>query len=237
MKTFIALIFALAATGIAFAAELVRPEVLVHPVNKKCHENCSPLCGHLLRVRVWQQEDFNRLPQENAAFRCYVDKENFYVEVFVEDKDIICEAASPDAKLFNASDAIQIFLKSEKQTFLWEFNVTAGNVSNGFLYPGPGCQITAAAEKLSAKHEVKVDGTINDIKDNDRSWSVRVTIPLALLRRNGLNFRDSEAWTILVSRNNYGKHLRNREISTYPQMLRGDNDPARFARLVIPAVK
>ncbi len=235
MKQLLTFFLALGAIISASGAELVRQEIPILPVNKKCNKNCSPLCGNLLRVKVEWIHEFNRLPREKAAFRCYMDKENFYVETFLIDKDIICEAPSPAMpKLYNVSDTVQIILKSDKHTALWEFNVTASGIANGFLYPGPGALFPELAEKLAVKHEIKVDGTVNKNDDIDRSWSVRTTIPLSMLRRFGLQFTGSENWTMLVVRNNYGRFLAVRELSTFPQTLRETYDSARFGLLVFP---
>ena len=235
MKQILASVITLGAIICTSGAELARQEIQIHPANTKCHENCSPLCGNLLRVKVEWVHEFNRLPKEKAAFRCSMDKENFYVDTYLVDKDIICDAQSPAVqKLYNVSDSIQIILKSDKHTAVWEFNVTAKGIHNAFLYPGPGALLPELSEKLAVKHEVKVDGTINDNRDTDRSWRVRTTIPLSILRRHGLNFCSSENWTMLVLRNNYGRHLSGRELSTFPQTLRETYDSTRFGILVFP---
>ena len=220
------------------AAEYVRPEVFIRPADQKCEKDCTPLCGNILRVQAWKIEDLNRLPSEKTALRCYLDKENFYVEVFMQDSDIISEAKdNKNPKLTSIADGIQILLHSEKRTTLWEINVTANDMSNCFFMPGSGNVLAASAEPFEVKREVTLQGTLNDSKDIDKSWSVKVTIPLSILRRKGLFFTGSENWTIMVYRSNFGRYLAEYEQSNFPQMLRNVYETTRFARLVFPEAK
>ncbi len=238
MKHLITTLCAAAALFSINAAEYVRPEVLIRPADQVCGENCTPLCGNILRAQAWKIEDLNRLPSEKAALRCYLDKENFYVEVFMQDRDIISEAKdNKNPKLPSIADGIQILLHSEKRTNIWEINVTANDLSNCFFMPGSGNILAASSETFEVKREVKLEGTLSNSKDVDKSWSVKVTIPLSILRRNGLFFTNSENWTIMVYRSNYGRYLADREQSTFPQTLRNVYETTRFARLVFPEAK
>ena len=235
MKHFITALCAAAALFSVSAAEFVRPEVIIRPADRKCGKDCTPLCGNILRAQAWKIEDLSRLPGEKAALRCYLDKENFYVEVFMQDSDILSEAHNnKNPKLCSVADGVQILLHSEKRTNIWEINVTANDMSNCFILPGGGAPIIGRAEAFEVKREVKLAGTLNDSKDIDKSWSVKVTIPLSILRRKGLNFTKSENWTIMVYRSNYGRYLADREQSCFPQVLRNVYDTTRVARLVFP---
>lgn len=238
MKHFFTALCAAAALFSINAAEYVRPEVFIRPADQKCKKDCTPLCGNILRVQAWKIEDLNRLPSEKTALRCYLDKENFYVEVFMQDSDIISEAKNnKNPKLTSIADGIQILLHSEKRTNIWEINVTANDMSNCFFMPGSGNVLAASAEPFEVKREVTLQGTLNDSKDIDKSWSVKVTIPLSILRRKGLFFTGSENWTIMVYRSNFGRYLPEYEQSNFPQMLRNVYETTRFARLVFPEAK
>ncbi len=238
MKHLITTLCACAAIFGVSAAEYVRPEVVIRPADQKCPEECSPLCGNIFRAQAWKLEDFNRLPSEQTALRCSMDKDNLYIELYMEDKDILSEALNNKSpKLYNIADAVQILLHCEKQPNIWEINVTSNSMSNCFLMPGGGAPLPICSEKFNYKYEVKVDGTLNDSKDIDKSWSAKVTVPLSELRRKGLLFTESENWTILVYRNNYGRYLAGREHSCFPQTLRNVYETARFAKLVFPKAK
>ena len=100
--------------------------------------------------------------------------------------------------------------------------------------PGAGAPLPICSETFNYKYEVNLEGTLNDSKDIDKAWSVRVTVPISELRRKGLLFTESENWTIMVYRNNYGRYLANREHSSFPQSLRNIYETARFAKLVFP---
>ena len=238
MKHFITTLCAAAAIFGATAAEYVRPEVTVRKADYKCPPECSPLCGNIFRIQASKPEDFNRLPSEQAALRCSMDKENLYIEVYMQDKDILSEAVNNKSpKLYNLADAVQILLHCEKQPDIWEINVTSNSMSNCFLMPGAGAALPICSETFNYKYEVSLEGTLNNSKDIDKSWSVKVTVPLSELRRKGLLFTESENWTILVYRNNYGLYLTGREHSCFPQTLRNVYETARFAKLVFPKEK
>ena len=205
MKHFISTLCATVAMFGVTAAEYVRPEVIIRPADYKCPPECSPLCGNIFRVQASKIEDFNRLPSEQTALRCSMDKDNLYIEVYMQDKDILSEAVNnKNPKLYNLADAVQILLHCEKQPNIWEINVTANSMSNCFLMPGAGAALPICSDTFNYKYEVSLEGTLNDSKDIDKSWSVKVTVPISELRRKGLLFTESENWTILVYRNNYG---------------------------------
>ena len=236
MKTFAAAFCALTAIFTVTAAELVRPEMAIRRADQKCGEKCSPLCGYILRTQALRIEDFNRLPVEKAAVRCSMDEKNLYIDVYMEDKDIITEAVNDkNPKLYNIGDAVQILIKSDKLPGIWEINVSANNFTNGFYYPGAGAIVPNCAEKFTVASEIKINGTVNKSTDVDQSWQVRTTVPLSLLRRNGLNFTASENWSMLVLRSDFGFNIPVREFSSFPQTLRHVYEPGRFALLTFPA--
>lgn len=238
MKHLITTLCAAAAVFSATAAEYLRPEVVIRPADRKCAQKCNKSCGDTFRIQAWKIEDFNRLPYEKSSLRCSLDDKNFYIEIEMEDKDILSEALNnKSAKLYNIADAVQILLHSEKLPNVWEISVTANNMSNCFLMPGGGAPLPICSEKFNVKTEVKLDGTLNNSADVDKAWSVKVTIPLTELRRKGLNFTENENWTILVFRNNYGRNLAAREYSCFPQTLRNVYETARFAKLTFPKSK
>ena len=236
MKTFVTLLCTAAAIITANAAEYVRPEVAIRPADKECSAKCANKCGALFRCQAWKIEDFNRLPAEKAVLRCSMDKENLYIDVCMQDKDILSEAENnKSAKLYNLADAVQILIHSEKLPNIWEINVTANSMNNCFLMPGGGAPLPGCSETFAVKYDVKLDGTLNNSADVDKGWSVRVAIPLSVLRSKGLRFTADENWTIMVYRNNYGRYLAAREYSSFPQSLRNVYETARFAKLVFPA--
>ncbi len=238
MKNIVTTFCAAAAIFSAAASEYLRPEVTIHPIGKECTKKCQAFCPNVFRVQAWKIEDFNRLAVENAAMRCSMDDKNFYIELKMKDGDIVSEALdNKSSKLYNIADAVQILLNCDKYPNIWEINVTANNMSNCFFMPGGGAALPICSEKFSVKTEVKLDGSLNNSSDTDKSWSVKVTIPLAELRRKNLRFTADENWNILVFRNNFGSNLPARELSSFPQTLRNVYETARFARLVFPENK
>lgn len=215
-----------------FAGTLLRPVLEVLPIGSS-RSGCQLECGELLRIRADKMEDFNIVPDEKASLRCYMDKNNFYVRLYCEDQDILSEVKSPAVlRPGNAADAVQILLKSERDPGIWEFNVTANNIVNGFFHHSAGAVIPASSEKLSgATATVSCEGTLNNSKDRDKAWRVNVTIPKSVFGKKGFKFTPEEKWTVIVVRSNFGVYQKAQEISSFPQSVLNVYDPARYAEL------
>jgi hypothetical protein len=63
-----------------------------------------------------------------------------------------------------------------------------------------------------------VDGTLNNWKDKDKSWTIEMAIPIKELTVYGAKFDNSAEWSILLARYNYSVYLQKQELSAYPQL-------------------
>jgi len=217
--------------------EIYRPEFKLFPPPARCISSCKQPCGETFLIIADKMPDFNVVPTEKAAARGYCDRENFYIKVECIDHDIVSEVKSSSvATPGNAGDTVQILLKSEKDPGIWEFNVTANNIVNGFFHYSSGAVIPASSPKIKGfKAEVSCFGTLNKMDDRDTAWRAVVTIPRTIFKNRNLKFTPEENWTILVRRYNYGVHLKAREISSFPQMtIFNLYESDRFARIIFP---
>ena len=219
------------------SGEIYRPEFKLFPPPARCISSCKQPCGETLLMLADKMEDFNVVPTEKAAVLGYCDRDNLYVKVECIDHDIISEVKSAAvARPGNAADTVQILLKSDKDPGIWEFNVTANNIVNGFFHYSSGAVIPASSPKLTgAKAEVTCFGTLNKMDDRDAAWRTVITIPRTIFQNRNLKFIPEEKWTILVRRYNYGVYLKAREISSFPQLtIFNLYESERFARIVFP---
>ncbi len=216
-------------------AEIYRPEFKLLPWPEKCSAKCPPLCGKTLLIAASKMEDFNIAPSERSSARGFYDRNNLYIKVRCEDRDITSEVKSPrTANPGNAADAVQIVLKSEKDHGIWVINITANDIVNCFFHHSAGSIVKPEIpEKTGINAQITCFGTLNKLDDTDTAWEALVTIPYSLFERCGLKFTAEEKWTILIRRYNYGIHLNAREISSFPQMTIFNHfEPARYARII-----
>ena len=68
------------------------------------------------------------------------------------------------------------------------------------------------------KSSVVLNGTLNQNKDKDDSWSVTVAVPLAEIAEQGIELKPGVPWKILIGRYNFSCHQPKRELTAYPQL-------------------
>ncbi|MDD5708036.1 MAG: hypothetical protein PHR35_19125, partial [Kiritimatiellae bacterium] len=60
--------------------------------------------------------------------------------------------------------------------------------------------------------------TLNDWPDMDRGWTAEMAVPVRHLTARGEKWGPGSRWRIMVSRYNYSRYLRNRELSMCPPL-------------------
>lgn len=178
------------------------------------------------RITAGKPEHFNRKPSEQSSVKATVDKDNLHLCLTMTDGDIISEAVSDQSSLHRFGDAVQIFIKSQKETYLWEFIFSPKNLKSCFFHLGPGAMFYPEVGSKFPEYTVK-----NSIKDG--IWRADVSIPLSIFRAKGFKFDKDEKWTIMIVRHNYSREHAQRETSSYPQAVGNTADPDYFAELII----
>ena len=178
------------------------------------------------RIVAHEPKHFNRKPSEQSSVKAALDKDNLRLSLTMTDGDIISEAVSDQSALHRFGDAVQIFVKSEKDTYLWEFIFSPKDLKSCFFHLGPGAMFYPAPGSKFPDFTIK-----NSIKDG--VWNAEVTIPLSIFRAKGFKFDKDEKWTVMIVRHNYSRQHASRETSCYPQAVSNTADPDYFAELVI----
>jgi len=152
------------------------------------------------------------------------DASNLYVAVTFEDSDIVAEGREDQLHHYSLGDLVEVFVKPADQTWYWELYATPPGRKTSFWFPGrgrlglPSCFAYTCGLRVAAT----VDGTLNDWKDRDRSWSAELAIPAADLTAPGGGFGPGSAWRVMVSRYNYSRYLPHVELSMAPALSRTD---------------
>ena len=213
MKKTIVAVCAIAMLGVS-AAEFVRPQL----VCGKDAEN--------FRKIAKLPEDFNRKPIESTTVKASYDKNNLYLEFAMDDDDTLTEAVKNQTQLRQQGDSLQLFFKSEKETYLWEFQLSPNGKKSCFFHYGAGRMFYPESD--SAFPDFKVVNTLAKGK-----WNVSVAIPLSIFREKGFKFTKDEKWTFMFVRHNYSRFHDDRDTSSYPQAISSTSNPEFFGELVL----
>lgn len=170
---------------------------------------------------------FNRLPQERGTVKFTKKADALCITTAFKDSDVVAESTADQTMLNKTGDAIQIFLKPENETFVWEIFVDPNNHKSCFFHWGLGRMFYTSSDKAE-KPAVSVKTA-----KGDGFWNAEILFPFSEVRKYGLNFSDKEEWTVMVVRTNYSKHLAKKELSSYPQAVKDFANPIFFGRLVL----
>lgn len=159
---------------------------------------------------------------QSGEVRLAWDSNYFYVGITFNDLDIIGEGKKNQLKHYKFGDICEIVLTPENETWYWEMYATpAGKKSCFFI---PGCARVGLPSMLEYKSELKVaskvNGTLNDWRDKDVSWSAEMAMPIKELTAHGEKFDNEGGFKILVARYNFGRYLKTEsaELSMTPQL-------------------
>jgi hypothetical protein len=157
---------------------------------------------------------------EAGEVRVAWDNQFFYVAVRYTDSDVVAEGAEDQLHHYLMGDLAELFIKPADQTWYWEMYVTPAGRKTTLFFPGRGRLGLKSAEDNPGGLVVaaQVQGTLNQWQDKDASWTGEMAVPLRDLTARGESFGPGSAWTIMVSRYNYSRHLPWKELSMTPQI-------------------
>ncbi len=190
----------------------------------KSYSFCTPL----------YQSQKGGVPQQGASVRYAYDEKYFYVFAELTDDDIFQYSKNNNELHSESGDLLEVFLWPSKNTWYWEFYGTPNNLNSAIFYPGHGRLLAkhCFVKDSGVKAASVVNGTLDDWKDKDISFTVELAIPVSELTKHGDRFDNDSDWRILSARYNYSRYLEYTEFSTHPQLSRGDFHWRRgYARL------
>lgn len=160
--------------------------------------------------------------QEPGEVRLAWDDKFLYVGVRYTDSDVLAEGKEDQMSHYLLGDLAEVFLKPAANTWYWELYVTPRGKKTSFWFPGRGRIGLPSSESYKMELAVggQCQGTIDDWRDRDTSWTGEMAIPVTELTRHGDAFGPGKAWTILVARYNYSRYVTTRgaELSAAPKL-------------------
>ena len=176
------------------------------------------------------KEVYNKLPvvmkatvgkelREAGECRLLWDDNYLYVGAQFTDSDVYAYGEEDQQHHYLLGDVLEVFIKPENETYYWELYGTPSEKITTFFIPGRGALFSEllTKEPIVIKVASQVQGSLNQWKDRDQSWSIEIAIPRAELEKYGAEFAPSKAWRIFLSRYNYSRYLPSKELSSFPQ--------------------
>ena len=150
------------------------------------------------------------------------DTNYFYVGITFNDLDVIGEGKEDQMKHYKFGDICELILTPANETWYWEMYATPAGKKSCFFIPGRARVGLPSMMEYKSKLKVasKVNGTLNNWKDKDVSWTAEMAVPIKELTAHGEKFGNKGEWKILVARYNFGRYLDNEgaELSMTPQL-------------------
>lgn len=248
MKTFF-LLTACVSFLFAWANEIYRPHIKIHKVenfdlNSGLEHPAWKNTPELMMMKlVYEPEDIRKKPVEGGYVKFLYDDNFLYTLVHVADSDIIVNANKNGGHYYRDCDVIEIFIRPDNARYYWEIYGTPNNLTTRFFYRSRSTlgQYSAFEHKETGLTvRSKVDGTLNDSSDKDKSFTLLFAIPVSELNRptkeskeihpaGTIPFAPGNLWRIQVSRYNYNRYFSNFELSAYPQVYGGFHTHPNFA--------
>lgn len=177
---------------------------------------CGP--GPSYRMNGLPGPDGHRMPlEESGTVRFAWDDQFLYLCADFADSDVVTKADQDGLHAYKLGDVCELFLQPAGQPCYWELYVTPSGHQTTFLWPSIHNHPPSALQKDN--HLIvaaQVQGTLNDSRDRDHSWTAQMAVPWSMLKFNGQQFGPHTLWHALVGRYNYSIHLPATELSSVP---------------------
>lgn len=169
--------------------------------------------------RAEEVRDLSRLPIEKGFFQLLTNGKDLLVKGVFTDSDIFNEATVARYLLDRRGDTVQLCLKPDSTPFYWLLQASPNDLQTCFLILGEGRRDLAQSRKPCKEILMTIKNRI-DKKNN--KWEIIMQIPLPLLteKMEKETGKKINSWKFVIQRSNFSRHLRDTEISGFPQLVR-----------------
>lgn len=172
----------------------------------------------------WLEGDKKQPPSAIKA-RLLWDREYLYFSAEMEDWDVFANVTEQDANIWNC-DVFELFFKpaADKPGY-YEFEVNAANGKLDMFLPsrGSGGYNRHKADRVfHIESAVKVRGTLNDLSDKDKGWTVEGRMPWSDFAPTGGRPAPGEVWQHALCRYDYSAGLANQALSANAPLIKPD---------------
>ena len=188
------------------------------------HQDITENTAYPFTVVAQLPQEFNKLAVEDATVTYRQDGGDLCIAVEMSDGDVVTEAVADQTALNKLGDTVQIFIKPENSTHLFEVQAAPGNRKSCFFHWGAGRMFYPAATEAAP-----FDAKVKTVKTAS-GWRAEIVFPLAEVAKK-YRLEPKGAWTVQAVRHHYGSNLSRRDTSGFPQAVKNVSDPRRFGRL------
>jgi len=186
----------------------------------------------LARAKDWgydgllprQRKREDTTPFERGFFKVKYDSEYLYVLGSFDDAEVFQTGRENQLLFSDTGDVIEVFVKPEDKSAVWQFCATPWNNISTRFYPwagyGDDSQTLVDGVKVAAAVRNPDAGGENEAK---AGWDVEMAISRSLIEQAGGVFVPGGEWRILLGRYNGGANLPSRQISSTPRLPRTDH--------------
>src|SRR5437868_6142717 len=207
-------VFTLAGFGPSAAPSAADDKVLTPVVRSaECRWATSPVkIDGMLYDAAWQKaeiiKDFavywqNRPAKTSTKARLLWDDDYLYFAAEMEDSDLYADVTKRNGMTWT-NDVFELFFKpSEKSLAYYEFQVNAANTQLELFLPSRGSggyQRFAPLTRFGMESAVKLNGTLNNWEDQDKSWTVEGRIPWTAFAATGGKPKPGDKWKFSLCR-------------------------------------
>ena len=171
-----------------------------------------------LQPRQRKREDTT--PLERGFFKVKYDDRFLYVLAVLDDEDVVQTSREDQALACETGDMIEVFLKPEDKSAVWELYGTPWSKVTTIFYPWPGHSFRYQQKFVPGIKASALAREVADPEKDKAGWTIEMAIPRELIERTGGTFAPDKEWRILLCRYNYGKNLPSRQISSTPMLPR-----------------
>lgn len=185
-------------------------------------------------LQLIQQSQYVRgnAPFQPGTVRFLFDRNYLYVFADFADDDIV-QYGSDNEDLCKRGDLLEVFIRNRKKGCYWEIHLSPAGKSTLIFYPNAGRRIfpEAIAKSTPVKLAVRIDGTLNNYRDNDRGFRIEAAIPREVF---GKDFGENGIWTVMAARYNYSRSFKESQLSVSTVLPAADfhlvdfHSPAKF---------
>ena len=179
-----------------------------------------------LQPRQRKREDTT--PLERGYFKVKYDADFLYVLAVLDDEDVVQTSREDQALACETGDVIEVFLKPEDKSAVWELYGTPWSKVTTLFYPWPGHSYRDQQKFVPGIKAAALTREVDDPEKDKSGWTIEMAIPRELIEQTGGTFAPDKEWRILLCRYNYGKNLPSRQISSTPRLPRTNHQLTEY---------
>lgn len=172
-----------------------------------------------------------------------LDDRFLYVAAWFRDRDVQAQGHADQQMHFQLGDTLEVFLGPAKSSWYWEIYATPNARKTLYFFPSPahqGLPSSQAQDPSPLRVAARIQGSLNQWRDEDEGWTVEVAIPLTLLAEQGVPLDADHPWRVLLARVNYSRPSPRAgpDLTTVPGVSwPGFHDQSLYGPLILPALK